>query len=47
MQPTLLDADILIAATALEHGLLLATGNTAHLGRIPGLQVTNWRQPQP
>jgi tRNA(fMet)-specific endonuclease VapC len=41
------DADILVAATALEHGLLLATGNTAHLGRIPGLQVTNWRRPQP
>jgi tRNA(fMet)-specific endonuclease VapC len=38
------DADILIAATALEHGLAIATGNTAHFERIPGLQVVNRRQ---
>lgn len=39
------DADILIAATALEYRLTIATGNTAHLERIPGLQVVNWREP--
>ena len=38
------DADILIASTALEHGLIIATGNTAHFERIPGLQVVNWRE---
>jgi len=38
------DADILIAATALEHGLSIATGNTSHSERIPGLQVVNWRE---
>jgi tRNA(fMet)-specific endonuclease VapC len=39
------DADILIAATALEHGILLATGNVEHYERIPGLQTINWREP--
>jgi antitoxin (DNA-binding transcriptional repressor) of toxin-antitoxin stability system len=38
------DADILIAATALEHGLAIATGNIVHFERIPGLQVVNWRE---
>jgi tRNA(fMet)-specific endonuclease VapC len=38
------DADILIASTALEHGLTIATGNTAHFERVPGLQVVNWRE---
>ena len=38
------DADILIAATALGHGLTLATGNVTHFGRISGLQVINWRE---
>ena len=38
------DADILIAAMALEHGLAIATGNIAHFERIPGLQVVNWRE---
>jgi tRNA(fMet)-specific endonuclease VapC len=36
------DADILIAATALEHGLTLVTNNTSHLNRVPGLTVENW-----
>ena len=39
------DADILIAATALEHGLTIVTGNTSHFERIPGLHVVDWRQP--
>jgi len=36
------DADILIAATALENGLVLATNNRADFGRIAGLQIDNW-----
>ena len=39
------DADLLIAATALEHGLALATGNTADFSWIPGLAIEDWRQP--
>jgi tRNA(fMet)-specific endonuclease VapC len=36
------DADILIAATAIEHGLVLVTNNTSHFSRIPDLHVQNW-----
>jgi tRNA(fMet)-specific endonuclease VapC len=36
------DADILIAATTLDDGLVLATNNLADFGRIPGLSVDNW-----
>jgi tRNA(fMet)-specific endonuclease VapC len=36
------DADILIAATALAHGLVLATNSAADFARIPGLQIDNW-----
>ena len=32
-------ADALIAATALEHGLVLLTANVKHFGGIPSLQV--------
>lgn len=39
------DADILIAATALVHGLTLVTENVAHFQRIPGLPITSWRTP--
>lgn len=39
------DADVLIAATALEHGLLLATGNLRHFAWVPGLTTENWRTP--
>ncbi len=39
------DADILIAATALEHGLALVTNNTNHFNRIAGLQLYNWLIP--
>jgi predicted nucleic acid-binding protein len=31
--------DLWIAATAIAHGLSLATGNAAELRRVPGLQV--------
>jgi tRNA(fMet)-specific endonuclease VapC len=36
------DADILIAATAIENNLVLATNNVGDFGRIPGLQIDNW-----
>lgn len=36
------DADILIAATCLEHGCEIVTNNTAHFSRIQGLVVENW-----
>lgn len=39
------DADLVIAATALEHGLGVVTGNTGHFSWIPGLIVEDWRQP--
>ncbi|MBW3540008.1 MAG: type II toxin-antitoxin system VapC family toxin [Planctomycetes bacterium] len=39
------DADLFIAATALEHGRTLATGNTAHFAWIPALTLEDWRQP--
>jgi tRNA(fMet)-specific endonuclease VapC len=37
------DADILIAATALVHGLPLMTNNAAHFSRVPGLTWGSWR----
>jgi len=36
------DADILIAATALTHGLAVATNNDKHFKRVSGLDVENW-----
>lgn len=36
------DADILIAASALVHGLEVVTNNEDHFKRIRGLQVENW-----
>ena len=37
------DADLVIAATALEHDLVLVTGNTRHFEWVPGLRIENWR----
>ena len=37
------DADLLIAATAMEQVLVLATGNTHHFEWIAGLEVDDWR----
>jgi len=37
------DADILIAATALKHHLVLVTENVNHFRRIPGLSIESWR----
>lgn len=38
-----MDADMLIAATALHHGRTLVTGNTIHFAWVPGLKIINWR----
>ena len=39
------DADILIAATALEHDLVLSTNNENHFSRVSGLVTDNWLRP--
>lgn len=39
------DADLIIAATALDSGRTLVTGNMAHFTWIPGLPIEDWRQP--
>lgn len=36
------EVDVLIAAIAKDAGLAVATHNTSHFGRIPGLQVIDW-----
>jgi tRNA(fMet)-specific endonuclease VapC len=36
------DADILIAATAQVHDLVVATNNEEHFRRVSGLRVENW-----
>lgn len=36
------DADILIAATAIENGLVLATNNVGDFDRIQGIEIDNW-----
>ncbi len=36
------DADILIAAAGLEHGLIVATNNESHYRRITGIRLENW-----
>ncbi len=33
------DADLMIAATAIHHGLVLVTGNIRHFARVPGLSI--------
>lgn len=37
--------DLLIAATALEHGLILVTHNTKEFSRVPGLVLDDWEIP--
>jgi len=39
-----MDADIIIAATALVHGRELVTGNIAHFDWISGLTISSWRK---
>ena len=36
------DADVLIAATALEYGTQIATGNLRHFSRFEGLEIVEW-----
>lgn len=36
------DADLLIAAVAMDRDLILATGNLKHFARIPGLRAQDW-----
>ena len=36
--------DVLIAATALEHHLIMITANQKEFNRVVGLQTENWRQ---
>lgn len=36
------DADILIAATSLEQGLIVVTNNASHYQRVSGIQYDNW-----
>jgi tRNA(fMet)-specific endonuclease VapC len=38
------DADILIAASALEYDLMLITGNSSHFAWIKDLDLRDWRQ---
>lgn len=38
------DADILIAATAIENNLAIVTNNENHFNRITGLQILNWNK---
>ncbi len=37
------DADLIIAATAIESGRVLVTGNGPHFSWIPGLSLADWR----
>ncbi len=36
--------DVLIAATALQHNLIMVTANQREFERVTGLQTENWRQ---
>ncbi|NCJ05630.1 PIN domain-containing protein [Synechococcales cyanobacterium C] len=38
--------DVLIAATALHHSLIMVTANQREFDRVPDLQIENWRQTQ-
>lgn len=39
------DIDILIAGIAVANGMAVATRNSAHFGKIPGLIVDDWTVP--
>ena len=38
--------DVLIAATALSHNLMIVTSNVREFQRVPNLQIENWRFPE-
>lgn len=37
--------DTMIAASALDRGLILITHNTAEFSRVPGIQLEDWQIP--
>lgn len=39
------ERDLIIAATALAHGLTVVTSNTREFGRVPGLRLEDWGTP--
>ena len=39
---SLIEPDLRIASIAINHGLIVITGNTKHFSKIPGLKVENW-----
>ncbi len=41
---TIDDMDLLIAATAITHNLILVTNNSRHFSKIAGLEIANWAQ---
>jgi tRNA(fMet)-specific endonuclease VapC len=41
------DADLMIAATAMETRRVLVTGNAPHFAWIPGLSLADWRSARP
>ena len=40
------EPDLRIAAVAIQHQLILITGNLKHFKNIPGLGVENWMEPE-
>jgi tRNA(fMet)-specific endonuclease VapC len=36
------EADLMISAIALRHGLVLVSGNVRHFSRVRGLKLVNW-----
>jgi len=38
------DFDIIIGTAAIANGLVLVTGNTKHLERLSGIELTDWRK---
>lgn len=41
-EQSLMDADILISASAMSNGFTLITNNEKHFKRIAGLRIENW-----
>ena len=39
------EPDLRIAAIAIQHEMILITGNTRHFSKIPGLHIENWIRP--
>ncbi len=39
------DFDLVIAASALAHNLILVTNNEKHFQRVEGLELDNWNRP--